>query len=135
MRRGPLWLVLVSAAIVIVAVLLQAFSIVAYVRGAGQGALDMHGAGSFAVHLGQLGIAIGAIWAWFGNWRAIGLAVAFLVLSLLQLFLIGDTDELGGWENGLHGLLALVVLLAAVAYAQVAARKLGLGADAQDANR
>jgi hypothetical protein len=24
---------------------------------------------------------------------------------------IGDTDEPGGWVNGLHGLLALVVLL------------------------
>jgi hypothetical protein len=39
--------------------------------------------------------------------------------------LIGDTDKQGGWVNGLHGLLALVVLIAAVAYAEQASRRLG----------
>ncbi len=126
-RRRALWVVLVSAVIVIVTVLLQAFSIVAYVRGAGQAALDLHGANSLAVHLGQLGIIVGAIWAWWGNWRAIGLAVVFLILSAAQLLMIGDTDKAGGWEHGLHGLLALIVLLAAAAYAQVAARRLEIG--------
>lgn len=129
MRRAAFWLVLIGAAIVIVAVLIQAFSIVAWIRGAGQSALDLHGTNSLSVHLGQLAIVIGAIWAWFGNWKAMGLAVAFLVLSFLQLFLIGDTDESGGWVNGLHGLFALLVLLAAVAYGHVAIRKLGLLSD------
>ena len=118
---------LAGAVLVIIGVLLQAFSIVAYVRGAGQGALDMHGANSLTVHLGQVAVFIGAIWVWFGNWKVMAVAVSWLILSALQLGFIGDTDEPGGWEHGLHGLLAIVVLLAAVAYMHVAARRLGLG--------
>lgn len=109
------------------AVLWQAFSISAYVRGAGEGALDAHGAGSLFVHIGQLAVVIGAIWAWWGNWRAVGTAVAFLVLSVAQLAFLGDTEEPGGWVNGLHGFLALVVLIAGAMYAHRAKRELGLG--------
>jgi hypothetical protein len=124
-RRFPLWLLLAGAVIVIVGILLQAFSIVAYVRGAGGGALDMHRAVADAVHVGELAVVIGAIWAWWGRWSEVGLAVAFLVVSVLQVLLIGDTDKQGGWVNGLHGLFALVLLIAAVTYAHQAARKLG----------
>ena len=125
MRRFPLWLLLAGAVIVIVGILLQAFSIVAYVRGAGEGALDMHGVVAVVVHVGELAVVIGAIWTWWGRWKAVGLAVAFLVVSAAQLLLIGDPDTRGGWVNGLHGLLALVVLIAAVMYAQEARRTLG----------
>ena len=108
-------------------VLWQAFTIAAFVRGAGQGALDAHGGGSLIVHLGELAIVIGAIVAWWGNWKAVGLAVAFLVLSFAQLGVPGrHRDEEGGWVNGLHGFLALIVLLAGVAYLDTAARALGL---------
>ena len=69
---------------------------------------------------------IGAIWAWWGNWGAVGLAVAFLVLSVAQLAFLGDTEEEGGWVNGLHGFLALVVLLAAWYFTR-ARRELELG--------
>jgi hypothetical protein len=48
------------------------------------------------------------------------------VLSVAQIGFLGDTEETGGWINGLHGLLALIVLLAAIAYALKAARDLGL---------
>ena len=126
MKRGFLWAVLVGAMLVVVGVLWQAFTIAAYVRGAGQGALDAHGGGSLIVHLGQLAIVIGAIVAWWGNWKAVGLAVAFLVLSFAQLGFLGDTEKQGGWVNGLHGFLALIVLLAGVAYLDTAARALGL---------
>ena len=126
MKRGFTWLVLVGAALVVVGVLLQAFSIAAYVRGAGEGALDMHGGVSFLVHLGELAVVIGAITAWWGNWRSVGLAIAFLSLSIAQIGFLGDTEEEGGWVNGLHGFLALVVLLAALAYVHVAMRALGL---------
>jgi hypothetical protein len=126
MRRGWAWLLLVGAVVVAIGVLLQAFSIAAYVRGAGDGALDMHGAVSLLVHLGELAIVIGAVGTWWGNWRGIGLAVSFLALSVLQVALLGDTEESGGWVNGLHGLLALVVLLAAAAYLHAATRALGL---------
>ena len=50
MNRGFLWLVFGGAIVVVVGVLLQAFSIAAYVRGAGEGALDMHGGMSLVVH-------------------------------------------------------------------------------------
>jgi hypothetical protein len=128
MRRIPLWIVLVGGALCVLAVLWQAFTIAAYVRGAGEGALDAHGWGSLFVHIGQLAIVIGAIWAWWGNWRAVGLAVAFLVLSVAQLAFLGDTEEQGGWINGLHGLLALIVFATAAMYLHRAKRELGLGA-------
>ena len=133
MRRAPLWIVLVGGTLVVLAVLWQAFTISAYVRGAGDGALDAHGLGSLFVHIGQLAIVIGAIWAWWGNWKAVGTAVAFLVLSVAQLAFLGDTEETGGWINGLHGFLALVVLIAAGIYAHRARRELGLGRPAQAA--
>ena len=122
-----MWLVLAGGAIVVVGVLIQAFTIAAYVRGAGDGALDAHGGFSMLGHIGELLSVIGAIWAWWGNWGAVGLAVAFLVLSVAQLAFLGDTDEEGGWINGLHGFLALVVLLAGAWYFTRARRVLGLG--------
>jgi hypothetical protein len=125
-QRIPLWLLLAGAVVVVVGVLLQAFSIAAFVRGAGTGALDMHKDVASVVHVGELMIVVGAIWAWWGRWGAVALAVGFVVLSVLQLLLIGDTDKPGGWVNGLHGLLALVIIVAAVLYGQRAARELGL---------
>jgi hypothetical protein len=127
MRRTPLWVVLAGGAITVVGVLIQAFTIAAYVRGAGEGALDAHGGFSMLVHVGELLIVIGAIWAWWGNWNAVGLAVAFLILSVAQLAFLGDTDEEGGWINGLHGFLALVILLTGAWYFTRARRDLGLG--------
>ena len=96
MRRTPLWVVLAGGAITVVGVLIQAFTIAAYVRGAGDGALDAHGGFSMLVHVGELLIVIGAIWGWWGNWNAVGLAVAFLVLSMAQLAFLGDTEEGAG---------------------------------------
>ena len=126
MKRTFTWLVLVGGVLVVLAVLWQAFSIAAYVRGAGDGALDAHGFGSLFVHIGQLAIVIGALVAFWGNWAAVGTAIGFLVLSVAQLAFLGDTEEEGDWVNGLHGFLALIILLAGVFYAQRAARELGL---------
>jgi hypothetical protein len=129
MRRTPLWLVLVGGAVVVVGVLIQAFTIAAYVRsGLDQDWVDAHGGFSTVVHIGELLIVIGAIWAFWGNWTAVGLAVAFLVLSVAQIAFLGDTDEEGSWINGLHGFLALIVLLAGAWYFTYARRALGLGA-------
>jgi len=125
-RRAFTWVVLVGSTLVMLGVLWQAFTIAAYVRGAGDGALDAHLTGSFFVHGGQLGIVIGAIVAYWKNWTAVATAVGFLVLSIAQLLFLGNTEEQGGWINGLHGFLALIILLAGVAYASRAARELGL---------
>jgi hypothetical protein len=127
MRRTPMWLVFVGGAVTVVGVLIQAFTIAAYFRGAGEGALDAHGGFSMLVHVGQLLIVIGAIWAWWGNWGAVGLAVAFLVVCFAQLAFLGDTEEPGGWINGLHGALALVILLVGAWCFSRGRRELGLG--------
>jgi hypothetical protein len=130
MKRAFLWVLLVGSAVVVFGVLFHAFSIAAYVRGAGESAIDAHLTGSFVVHAGQLAIVIGAIVTFWGNWKAVGWAFGFLVLSLAQLAFLGDTEKQGGWINGLHGFLALVVLLAAVAYGFRAMRDLGLRSSA-----
>lgn len=124
MKRNLTWLIFVGGIIVVLGVLWQAFTIAAYVRGAGDGALDAHLSGSFVVHLGQLAIVIGALVVYWGNWRQVGLAVAFLVLSVAQVPALGDTDEQGDWINGLHGFFALIILIAGVLYAQRAWREL-----------
>jgi hypothetical protein len=124
MRRAPLQIVFFGGILVVAAVLWQAFTISAYVRGAGDSALDAHGWGSLFVHIGQLLVVIGAIWAWWGNWKVVGAAVAFLVLSVAQLAFLGDTEAEGGWINGLHGFLALVVLIAAGTFSFCARQRL-----------
>lgn len=130
MRRLFMWLVLVGAVLCFVGVLWQAFSIAAYVRSGSEDWVDAHAFGSMPVHLGQLMIVIGTIVAAWGNWRAIGAAAGFLVLSIAQLGLLGNTEEEGSWVNGFHGFLALIVMLSALAYAQWAARRLGLRSSA-----
>ena len=56
----------------------------------------------------------------------VGGAVGFLVVSIAQLGFVGDTDERGDWINGLHGFLALIILISGLLYAQRAARELGI---------
>jgi hypothetical protein len=124
MKRTFTWLVLVGGVVVVLGVLWQAFTIAAYVRGAGEGALDAHGGGSLIVHLGQLAIVIGAIVAYWGNWAMVGGALGFLVLSVAQLAFLGDTDEQGDWINGLHGFGAVLIALLGVWYANRAWRDL-----------
>lgn len=126
MKRNFTWVVLVGGVVVVLGVLWQAFTIAAYVRDAGDGALDAHGAGSTIVHLGQLAIVIGALVAYWGNWAMVGGAVGFLILSIAQLWFLGDTEKEGDWINGLHGFLALIVLICGMLYAQRARRELGL---------
>jgi hypothetical protein len=126
MKRNMRWLIFVGGIIVVLGVLWQAFAIAAYFRGAGDGALDAHLGGSFIVHIGQLAIVIGALVAYWRNWTQVGLAIGFLVVSLAQVPALGNTDEQGDWVNGLHGLLALVILIAGLLYSQKAARELGI---------
>ena len=131
MRRTAWWLLLAGGAITVIGVLIQAFTIAAYVRGAGEGALDAHGGFSTVVHVGQLLIVIGGIWAFWGNWGWVAAALGFLVLSVAKLAFLGDTEEPGGWVNGLHGFLALVIILIGEWVFDQSRRRLGvLGAGA-----
>lgn len=84
--------------------------------------------GSLVVRLGQRAIVVGAIVAASRSWRAVGAAVAFLALAVLRLIALGDTDDPGRGQLGqrFHGFPALVVLLAALRYAQWSTRILGV---------
>jgi hypothetical protein len=123
-RRVFLWLYVVTASLVAVGVLLQAFSIAAYVRGAGEDALDMHKTVGFLTHSVEIVVFLVALASYWGAWRRLWLPVLLPVIGTLQLFAVGDTDDSGGWVNGFHGLLALIVLLLAVALVQDGARSL-----------
>jgi hypothetical protein len=124
LRRGFLWLYLLTASVVVVGVFVQAFSIAAYARGAGSDALDLHTSVGFLVHSIEIVVFLLTLVAFWGAWRIVGFAALLPVVGTLQLFLIGDTDESGNWVNGLHGLLALVVLLLALALVWIGVRSL-----------
>jgi hypothetical protein len=127
MKRTFTWLVFVGGVVVVLGVLWQAFAIAAYFRtGLDQTWIDAHLTGSFFVHAGELAIVIGALVAWWGNWWMVGGAIGFLVLSFAQLGFLGDTDKQGDWINGLHGFLALIILICGMLYAQRAGQELGL---------
>jgi len=123
-RRAVLWAVVLAASLVAAGVLLQAFSIAAYVRGAGSGARDLHVNGGYITHTVEIVAFVLALVGLWGAWRLVGLALLLPVIGTAQLFLIGDTDESGGWVNGLHGVFALVVLGLALALADVGRRAL-----------
>lgn len=126
MRRGFLWLQLAASSLVVVGVFLQAFSITAYVRGAGSGALDMHRNLGNLTHIVEVVVLLAALVAWWRHWREIAVAFSLPLVGTLQLALVGDTSKHGGWVNGLHGLLALVVLVLAAVIAHRTMRALGL---------
>lgn len=121
-KRALRLLLVVVCLAVVVGVLVQAFSIAAYVRGAGGGSLDLHETGGFVTHALEIVALVLALPLWWRAWRLLALAIALPVLGTLQVIAIGDTEEPGGWVNGLHGLLALVVLGLAAAMAIAAAR-------------
>jgi hypothetical protein len=104
-RRWFVWICLVTAALVSVGVLLQAFSIAAYMRGAGADALDMHKTIGFLTHSVEIVVGLAALVAYWGLWRRVGLAILLPVIGTVQLLAVGDTERSGGWVNGLHGLV------------------------------
>lgn len=123
-QRGFVWLYVVTALIVALGVLLQAFSIAAYARGAGSDALEMHQTGGFVTHSVEIIVFLAALVGYWGRWRNVGFALLLPAIGTIQVLLIGDTHASGSWINGLHGLFALIVLLLAVALAQEGKRSL-----------
>lgn len=119
LRRGLLWLYVLTASVVVAGVFVQAFSIAAYVGGAGADALDLHTSVGFAAHSIEIVVFLLALVCFWRACRIVGFAALLPVVGTRQLFLIGDTGESGGWVNGLHGLFALVVLLLALALAWI----------------
>jgi hypothetical protein len=117
------WAVLVAATLVVVGVFVQVYLIGAWFRGAGEGALDAHRWAGNAVHGLQAVVLLAALGGLWRRWTDIGLAVALLAVGTVQIGL-ADGD---GWVGGLHGLLALVVLVLATVIAHRAVRALGPG--------
>lgn len=133
MRRAFQWIQLVLAAVVVVGVWLQVYLIASYFFGA-KNALDLHKTiGYTIVHPAELLVFFVAFGAWWRSWGKIGHAFGLAALGTIQVMLTG-ADE---WVGGLHGLLALAVLVMAVQLAKWNADALGLtwrrGGDADTA--
>jgi len=126
--RTAVWVNLVFATVVVVGVFLQVYLITSYFTGAGEGALDAHGfVGGVVVHASELIVFLSALVAFWRNWRWIVFNLFLLVLGTVQIFLSPpDEDRASGWIHGLHGLLALFVLVTAAIIAHRDMRLLGL---------
>ena len=96
-------------------------------RGAGEGARDLHETGGFLTHSVEIVVFLLALAAFWGAWRRVGFALLLPLVGTLQVLLVGDTDKSGGWVNGLHGLFALVVQLLACALVEIGRRALRRG--------
>lgn len=123
-RRPFLWIFTFGSLTVAVGVLWQAFTIVAFLRGAGDQARNLHVLGAYLVHTVEIVVFFAALGAFWSDWMRVSIAFMFPVVGTVQVFAIGDTDAPGGWVNGLHGLLALVMLLWAAGFAHLGARAL-----------
>ncbi len=122
-RRGFTWAVIVAASLVVLGVFLQVYFIASYIFGAGEDALDAHKDLGGLVHLFEVLALLAAIGAYWKVWKGLILPAALAVIGTVQLG-FADGDE---WVGGLHGLLALVVLILAHAVVMRCVRDLGLG--------
>jgi hypothetical protein len=119
MKATSLWINTVAAVLVAIGVFVQVYLITAYSTGAGEDALDAHGFIGFAIiHPLELIAFLASLGAYWGAWRWVGWSFLLIVLGTVQIFLAPpDEDPSSGWVHGLHGLLALFVLvLAAVIF-------------------
>lgn len=109
MRRIFLWIQLVLAALVVVGVWLQVYFIASFFYGADD-ALDLHEAFGGITHIAEVLVFVAAFGAWWRNWGRVGHAFGLAVVGTVQISLTGAED----WVGGLHGLLALAILVMAV---------------------
>lgn len=123
-QRALRRIVLVLATLVVVGVFLQVYFIASYVLGAGEDALDLHEGTGGIVHGLELLVFLVGIAAFWKRWWDVGLGVALAVIGTVQLGVV-EADE--GWVAGLHGLLALLVLVIAAVISHRAVHALGLG--------
>lgn len=127
MRRPIVWISLALCTIVIVGIVVQLYLIAAWVFGAG-GALDAHKAvGGAVVHPAEILTFLIALAAWWRNWRNIAVSFSLALLGTIQVFFAGDLNHPGnGYVHGLHGGLALFVVVLAAWIARREALALGL---------
>lgn len=127
MKRTFLWINFVLSSLIVVLIFLQAYFITAYIAGAGEGALDAHGFTGFAlIHGAELLVFLTAFAAWPRAWKWIAYTFSLFVVGTIQIFLTPVDERTNGWLHGLHGLLALVVMVMAAVIAHRGLRDLGL---------
>ncbi len=128
MRRTFLWINFVLASAIVLLIFLQAYFIASYAMGAGEDALDAHGVvGGLFIHAFELLVFLTAFGAWPRQWKWIGVTFGLFVLGTVQIFLLPPDENPGSpWVHGLHGLLALVVMVYAAFIAHRGMRDLGL---------
>ena len=121
MKRPLLWAQLVLAAAVAAGVWLQVYLIASHFFGAAD-ALDLHETVGELMRGVEGLVFLAALGAWWGNWGKIGHAFGLAAVGTLQISLAGG-DE---WVGGVHGLLALAILVMAVVIVKDDAEALGL---------
>jgi anti-sigma factor RsiW len=121
MQRPLLWAQLVLAAAVAAGVWLQVYFIAAFSFGAAD-ALELHKGVGSAMHGLEALVFLAALGAWWRNWGKIGHAFGLLVVGTIQISLTSRET----WVGGLHGLLALAILVMAVFIVKDDAEALGL---------
>lgn len=116
-RRTFTRLRLIFATLVVIGVFVQVYLITANVFGAAD-ALDAHRAVGNAVHSFETLAFLAALVASWRSWGAVGLAFLLPLVGTIQIAL-ADREEIdaSGWVHGLHGLLALVVMVIATVIA------------------
>ena len=127
MRRPLLWTQLVLAAAVALGVWLQVYLIASYFFGAAD-ALDLHQTVGEVMRGVEGLVFLTALGAWWRNWGKIGHAFGLAVVGTIQISLTGSDD----WIAGLHGLLALALLVMAVFIVKDDAEALGLRRASRD---
>lgn len=111
MRRAFIWIELVLAALVVLGVIAQVYLIASHLFGA-EDALDAHESLGFTVHLVEVLVFLAALVAfWKVRWGLVGHAAALAIVGTAQIAFVEESD----WVGGLHGLLATVVLIIALA--------------------
>jgi hypothetical protein len=121
------WVIVVLATIVVVGVFAQAYLISAAYLGVGTDAIDAHGTVGGIVHGIQALIFLAALAAFWRRWTDVALAFALIAVGTIQIGL----SEADDWVGGLHGLLAMVVLVLGAIIAMRTLRALGVGPRAE----
>jgi len=116
---------------VVVGIFLQLYFITAWIFGE-SGALDAHRGVGNVIWLAELVVLVAGLVAWWGDWRNVAWPAALAVVGTIQIMFVGDIDDpsgnSSGWVHGLHGGLALFVLILAAVIAHRELRALGLRA-------
>lgn len=121
--RGFRWATMIAAILVVIGVFVQVYLIASYIFGAGTDALDAHENLGGIVHIVEVLTFLFALAGFWRRWVDVGWAFGLGAIGTVQLA-FADGDR---WVGGIHGLLALFVLVIAAVVNHRAMRSLGIG--------